>query len=102
MEKTASQVAAEILAKMAKDNEKKCVKPLEKVASDKFSDIKQNAYNDELQKLGFKIPPSVSQNVGKGATWVKNISKQGFQGAKNLVQKNPVAAVAGGDRKSVV
>lgn len=88
-----------MLAKIAQENvnvAEKYVKPLEKKASDKFEEIRQNAYKNEIEKLGFNIPPSVSANVGKGATWVKNIAKQGFQVAKGVVQKNPVAAIAGG------
>jgi hypothetical protein len=88
VEKTAQQVAKELLSKIASKPE---VKPLEKKASDKFEEIRQKAYNEELQKLGFSMAPVAAAAKGV-AKKIYGAVKPPVSQAYHYSKMNPVAA----------
>jgi hypothetical protein len=88
VEKTAQVIAKELLEKISEPKQ------------DIFETIRQEAYTDELQKLGFNMAPLIS-GAKQGAKWVAGAAKKGFGATKGALKQgyhvakaNPTAAAA--------
>lgn len=83
-------------------------KLMEKKSSDVFEEIRQNAYNEELQKLGFSMTPVIGA-AKKAGTWIKGMAQKGYQAAKGPISQgyryakaNPGSAAAIGGAGAAV